>query len=356
MAAPAVANQRSPALTLVSVLALTAAAQCLDISDAGTAEVTSMLELRDALYTPAATRIAIKNNITVTAVQWGWVIPSIERQVTVTTHEDAPWPTILNTKSETQLGLVLPGGELIFDNVMFDETHPQRNLAGNPAFFPLFTGHPGSKITFRNCSLLQSSYACDQLSIPNLMAARTPSQAARDANSELKYNASLGLDGDYFTVHEAARPKEYKLYSELDSLTEGWVYHYDTLFICELWGLISARRLGLSEDVEIVKKSYEVATIYEVLNVITRDDPTGGSYSLQTAARQLESDLQTVEAYVLLNGNIELKADNWPPEVDVIHRLFQLNGSTNGESGLSRKKIVFDDSTSGKLVDGHPRE
>lgn len=185
-------------------------------------------------------------------------LPIGNDQVTVTTHEDAPWPTILNTKSESQLGFVLPGGDLIFDNVLFDDTHPKKNSAGNSAYFPLFKAQPGSKIIFRNCSLLQSEFACDQLGMPNLMAARDPPQEAKDANSDLKYNASLGLDGDYFTVHEAAGPKEYKLHSERDSQTEGWVYHNDTLFICELWGLISARRLGLFDDVEIIKKKYEV--------------------------------------------------------------------------------------------------
>lgn len=77
-------------VTLVSVLALIATVSCIEISDDGLAEVSSTPQLRDALYTPSATLIAIKNNITVTAYEWGWVIPNIQRKVGVRRWADVP--------------------------------------------------------------------------------------------------------------------------------------------------------------------------------------------------------------------------------------------------------------------------
>lgn len=183
-----------------------------------------------------------------------------ERQVTIKTAANAPFPTIFNTKSEKALVFVGPQGDITFQNVIMDQAHPSRNSEGQTSYFPLFQSSPGSKITFENCSSLQSSYFCDRIGTESMLTTRKPPQELLDADNDIVFNASLGTGGDYMVYDYVSGPKEYTVFDSAKQ-SEGWIYFKQYLLICDLWGLISTKRLPSyngSQPVNVTKLSFEV--------------------------------------------------------------------------------------------------
>eukprot|EP00803_Ostreobium_quekettii_P007248 evm.model.scf_3800.1 EVM.evm.TU.scf_3800.1 scf_3800:1038-3521(-) len=328
--------------------ALLPLAGAFEISEDGWAEAATLKELRDALYTPAVRTVTIKNNISINAAEWGRAVPNIRREVTVTTADDAPWPAILNVKSERELGFVQPGGKLVFQGVIFDEDHPQSNIYGHPTYFPLFTAFPGSKIVFRNCTMLQPRYICDDLGLGNMMRGRKPPQEVLDADEAIVYNASLQEGGSYGVLHEYAGPKEYLLYNDSAAQTEGWVYHFDTVYVCERWGLTSVERY--KPPMRVVKKHFEIERIHELLNVVNRGDLSRISAQRNVSELDEEENMRRIEATVALRNDMHLTVRNWPKQVRIFFQLIRLVGTPQSEGESWRAAAVsFGTETDGKM-------
>ncbi|CAD7703194.1 unnamed protein product, partial [Ostreobium quekettii] len=342
------------ALVLTLVSALFAGSGSLIIVEDGLTFAETVKELRDALYTPQVSTVAIRRNITISTYEWGWAIPNIQREVTVTTADDAPWPTVINTKSERELGFVLPGGHLIIRGVIFDEMQPQANKFGQSTAFPLFTSFPGGNISFFNCSLLQSNYVCFRLGLENYMTNRRPSQEALDRNDGLISNETVGPNDTYVVLHESAGPKEFLLYDDPAAQNEGWIYFYDTYFICNIWGLTSVKYVRAIETQTITEKHFKVDTLHELLNILTRGDPTGSSANLVVAQRDKEFMMQTTAVTVEVGKNISITKENWSKDIGIFFSFIQLNGGARedvhqGLGAENRTALVFAESTAGKM-------
>ncbi|GMH45651.1 hypothetical protein BSKO_13608 [Bryopsis sp. KO-2023] len=162
--------QMPPVLWILALLTIVAAEEPTGAHRV----VETTRQFRDALYSPSVSNIAIKEDLFVTAEDWGLVRPDVRRQVTVVPHEGVNKTITLDFHGYSDLAFVSPpAGRLDFYNFRIHGVVNFDRASASVVMLTMFRVRPPQSIHLHNCTECWSESVCESFQNNILLGIRT---------------------------------------------------------------------------------------------------------------------------------------------------------------------------------------